>query len=583
MKQRMAFLVLITMVASLFAGTPALAQAPAAPQTIREIVIRGAEHVPADSLQSAQKKLKSQVGQPLDRVTVQADLETLMESGWFLQVTPRTEPVDNGVRLVFAVTENPVITKIAFSGNEALSEAQLTEVVKSKVGAVLNRAQVTEDALAIRTLYAKKGYIFADVVDLDINPRTGILTFVIFEPRISEIRIEGNKKTKDYVIRRELLFKPSEPYNEIKVHDSLQALDQLGIFQEVSRIPEPGDQPGSIIVTVRVVERRTGLASLGLGTSNTEGIIYFLDVADQNVGGSGQRVSARVQGGQDSSYSLSYTNPYIDTKHTSVTVNLYDRTVLRQAVQVNQTYLYNDKRSGGDITLGRPVARATRAYVTLRSNRVRANPEDNNAVPPSLLTGADVRSIGLSAIRDTRDSFFNPTRNAYLAAGVEVAGFGGANFTKFTAEGRKYWPVYTRKQTETEKRANKAPTPWVLASRLSLGTISGAPPFLDQFLVGGADTLRGFPEDRFPGENQLLLNSELRVPVTEALQLVAFVDTGTAWRGAFAQQFGNENLKLHTGYGFGLRIQTPIGPIRVDYGINTEGGNEIHFGVGPTF
>ncbi len=582
MKHRIAWIVLITLVTSLCLPMAAFAQAAGA-QTVREIAIRGADHLPPADVQALQVKLKSPVGQPLDAATGKTDQETLMESGWFLQVTSRTEPVEGGVRLVFVVTENPVITKIAFSGNEVLTEARLQAVVKSQVNTVLNRAQVTEDALAIRRLYAGEGYIFADVVDLDIDPRTGVLTFVIFEPKISEIRIEGNKKTKDYVIRRELLFKPGDPYNEKDVHESLRALDQLGIFQEVSRIPEPGDQPGTIIATIRVVERRTGLASIGLGTSNTQGLIGFVDVADQNVAGTAQRVSARVQFGQDSSYSLSYTNPFIDTKRTSVTVNLYDRTVLRQAVQVNQTYLYNDKRSGADVTLGRPIARNTRAYVTLRSNRVRANPEDNNPVPPALLTGADVRSIGLSAIRDTRDSFFNPTRNSYLAAGVEFAGFGGANFTKFTTEGRKYWPVYTRKPTEAERRANKPPTPWVLASRVSLGTISGAPPFLDQFLAGGADTLRGFPEDRFPGENQLLFNNELRVPVTDALQIVGFVDTGTAWRGAFAQQFGNENMKLHTSYGLGIRIQTPIGPIRVDYGINTEGGNEIHFGVGPTF
>jgi outer membrane protein insertion porin family len=582
MKQLGLLIGILMLLVSLAGVQRVCAQAPEGQQPIREIVFRGADHVAQTEIDALRKKLKSLVGQPANRDTLQADVDTILESGWFLRVDTRTEAMEGGVRLAFVVVENPVITQIDFIGNTVLSDEELQRAIKSTTGMVLNRPQVTEDALSIRRAYAEKGFVLVDVVDIGISPQ-GKLEFYIFEPKISEIRIEGNRKTREEVIRRELTFKPGAVYNEYDIRDSLQNLDRLGIFQEVSRVPEPGDQPGTIIVTIRGVERRTGIASIGVGHSNIQGLIGFVDVADTNLFGTGQRVSARVQFGADSSYSLSYTNPHIDAQRTSFTLNLYDRTILRQAVQVNQTFLYNEKRSGGNITFGRPTARFTRTYVTLRNDRVRASEEDSNPVPAALLVGADVRSIGLSMIRDTRNSFANPSSGSYSSSGVEFAGFGGADFTKFTGELRRYWNVRQRAQTETEKKADKLPTPWVLASRLSLGSISGAPPFLDQFLVGGADTLRGFPEDRFPGENMVMFNNELRVPVTESLQIVGFVDVGDAWRGEFARQFGDTSFKLHSGYGLGIRIQTPIGPLRLDYGLNSDGGNEFHFGVGPTF
>jgi outer membrane protein insertion porin family len=578
--RRICTLLVIAVLAML--AITAHAQAPAQP-VVKEITFQGIAHLDAPTVDSLKGKLKSQVGQPLSPETVTADKEMLTESGWFFRVDSRTEPVEGGVRLVFVVVENPVITAIDFIGNTAISDADLQKEIASKPGTVLNRAVVRVDATEkIRGAYVRQGYTLVEVTDINIT-REGKLEFTIFEPKIGEIRIEGNKKTRDYVVRRELEFKPGDLYNEKVIRRSLRNLEGLNIFQEVTAAPEPGDQPGTLIVVVRVTERRTGLASVGIGHSNIQGLIGFVDVADTNLFGSGQRLSARVQFGADSSYTLSYTNPYIDSRRTSFTANLYDRTILRQAVQLNTTYLYNEDRNGFNFTFGRPTGLNTRTYVTLRNDRVRAKPEDNNPVPAVLLQGADVRSVALSQVRDTRDSFLNPSAGLYTSIGAEYAGFGGADFQKFTGEGRTYRIVRQRVLSDKEKKAGKQAMPWVFASRLSAGATAGSPPFLDQFLVGGADTLRGFKEDRFPGESMVLLNNELRVPITDALQVVGFFDAGDAWRGDFAQQFGDGNLKLHYGYGAGIRIQTPIGPLRLDYGLNAEGGHEFHFGVGPTY
>ncbi len=567
---------------SCLVGGAARAQAPA--QTvIRAIEVTGYQHVSQTVQDDVQKRIQSQVGQVFSAQTAEKDVEMLRQLGWFFRADYRTEPMADGVRLLFAVVENPIVTQIAFIGNTRLKNADLLKVIQTQPNQVLNRDVVAADAGRIKQAYAALGYTLVTVTNINITP-DGKLEFTIFEPKISEVRIEGKTKTKDYVILRELTnLKPGDVYNEIEVRKSLQNLQNLNIFQEVTAVPESGTEPGTLVIVIRVVERRTGLASVGFGHSNIKGLIGFVDVSDTNVYGSGTSLSARAQFGAESSYQLSYSNPWIDDERTNMTLNLYNRTILRQAVQVNQTFIYNEKRNGGNITFGRPISAdtRTRANITMRADKVSATPENDSAVPPELLEGSDVRSITLAATRDTRDIFLNPTKGTYTNLGTELAGFGGARFTKFTGELRGYWSKQADKKSAAKPGVAK--TPLVFASRLMAGTITGAPPFLDQFLLGGADTLRGFQEDRFPGKNMLLLNTELRIPITGALQGVTFVDFGDTWGGKFAQGFGDPSFKLHTGYGIGIRVQTPIGPLRLDYGLNTEGGKEFHFGVGSTF
>ena len=560
---------------------------------IREIAFRGVEHISADAQQQMHGAVKSQVGQPLSQDTVDKDVEALRGLGWFVRVSERTEPMEDGVRLIFTVVEAPVITAIDFIGNTQLTDEQLMKVIKMRPGEVPNRESFKPDALAIESAYADRGFTEVRVVDINIT-QDNKLEFFIFEPKIGEIRIEGNKKTHEYVIRRELTMKPGDVYNVNAVQQSLKNLDALGIFQEEGAVPEPGTEPGMLIVAISVKERRTGLASLGVGHSNIEGLIGFVDVADTNLFGTGQRLSLQVQFGADDSYQLSYTNPWIDPHKTSFDMNLYDRTILRQAVQVNQSFLYDEKRTGGNISFGRPIGRTTRGIITFRVDRVRGV-LDQGSVPSDvsqksidyIAQGSNVRSITLSGIRDTRNDLFYPSGGAYSTLATELAGLGGANFTKVTLERRRYWNLRPAKQTSsnevTSSGTKKNKQPPVFATRFMLGYTGGNTPSLDQFLLGGADTLRGYKEDRFPGERMLLWNNEIRVPFNESLQGVLFADAGDAWYGQFANDFGDADFKLHYGYGAGIRVVTPIGPLRLDYGFNGEGGHEFHFGVGSTF
>jgi outer membrane protein insertion porin family len=311
-----------------------------------------------------------------------------------------------------------------------------------------------------------------------------------------------------------------------------------------------------------------------LGYSSVQNLVGFVDVTESNLKGTAQLVNVRAEFGGLSSYELGYFNPWIRSDRTSLRVGLYNKRILREAFTGDESFLYDEKRSGGNVTVSRPLSQVTRLYTSLRIDDISAvKAEDTTELPVdvALLQSAKVRSVGVTVVNDTRDLIANPSRGAMNSLAAEQAGIaGGARFGKFGTDFRRYF------------RAG-APNR-IFATRLMLGVTTGSPPFLEQFLVGGGETLRGYRNDRFPGRNMVLLNLEYRFPVSVKSRLigVVFTDAGDAWSGSFAEQFGDKDFKAHVGYGVGIRVVTPIGPLRLDYGIGSEGA-ETHFSVGHVF
>ncbi|HIE09097.1 MAG TPA: hypothetical protein EYP65_04535, partial [Armatimonadetes bacterium] len=187
---------------------------------------------------------------------------------------------------------------------------------------------------------------------------------------------------------------------------------------------------------------------------------------------------------------------------------------------------------------------------------------------------------------------FSPRRGQYRAYTLELAGgpLGGPGFVKHTLDLRFYIPT-AHKPTLKEilygiKRKERT---HVLAIRVLLGTASRGVPAYEAFFLGGSDTHRAFDWYRFYGRNIALVNIEYRIPITKGLWAAAFVDWGDAWGGRWSYQGGqfiyqaeHQKFTPSLGYGFGIRVQTPIGPIRIDYGFGKE-GPKAHFAIGQMF
>ncbi len=569
--------------------------APAAPPTVAEptpveeplevpaplvsVEVVGNQQITTEEILAV---IKSKVGGIFSEEQVAADTQAVRNLGWFERVWVERESTEVGIRLVFRVIENPVVREIRFEGLRELKPEELLAVMKTQPGQVYNGPRLARDAQAIEELYRSQGYILSIVVGQKMS-EDQVLTLVIAEGEIEEIKITGNTHSKTYAIRRYIRTKVGETYNDRKVSRDVARLTALDWFETVRRDAEVGTEPGKVILVITVVEkRRTGMASVGGGYSSVQGLVGFVDLTKSNLGGNGQQVTIRGEFGGRDSYELGYQHPWIMTPETKLSTGIYDRLILREAFVTDDTgerrsILYDERRNGGNLTLGRPLSDNTTVLVGMRLDDVEITGISDEE--RAFLTGAafeprKVRSLTLAAVNDTRSEAYNPRYGSYERFSAEFAGLilGGVEFNKFVNDYRKFFPM--GKQN-------------VLAFRLLAGTVTGDAPYLEQFLIGGSESLRGYRSDRFVGTRMAVLNTEYRFPLGSNLLGVVFVDVGDAWGGPVASDPSFEDIvhntfTAHYGYGAGVRVRTPIGALRLDLGFSEE-GTETHFGVRHMF
>jgi len=550
------------------------------PAPIVSVEVVGNRHIPTDEILGA---IKSKVGGVFSEEQVSADAQAVRNLGWFERVWVDRESTEVGIRLVFRVAENPVIREIQFDGPRELKPEDLLAVMKTQPEQVYSAPLLAKDALAIEDLYRSKGYILAFVVGQKMS-QDGVLTLVIAEGEIEEIRITGNTHSKTYAIRRYIRTKVGETYNDRRVARDVARLTTLDWFETVRRDAEVGTEPGKVVLIITVVEkRRTGIASVGGGYSSVQGLVGFIDLTKSNLGGNGQQVTIRGEFGGRESYELGYQHPWIMTPETKLSAGIYDRLILREAFVTDdqgerRSILYDERRNGGNVTLGRPFSDNTTVFLGLRMDDVQitgvSEEEREKFLQGAAFEPRQVRSLTLAAVNDTRSESYNPRRGSYERFSAEFAGLilGGVEFNKYVNDYRKFFPAGRRN---------------VLAFRLLAGTVTGDPPYLEQFLLGGSESLRGYRSDRFVGTRMAVLNSEYRFPMGSNLLGVVFVDLGDAWGGSVASEdaFGDVvhgSFTAHVGYGAGVRVRTPIGALRLDLGFSEE-GTETHFGVRHMF
>jgi outer membrane protein insertion porin family len=475
------------------------------PAPIAAVNVTGNEHISTDDIRAV---VKSEVGGTFSDTQVDQDREAVLRLGWFSRVAVEREVRDDGIHLSFRVEENPVIRDIQFEGIEVLTREELLAVMKTQTGQVYSKPRVFEDKGAIQNLYESKRYDLAMVSAERMNTEDGVLTLTILEGKIQAIRIEGNSRTKEYVIRRYVRTKPGEVYNGRKLSRDVTRLMNLGYFETVRYEAEMGDERGTVVVIITVVEKRlTGNAGFGLMYGSAGGLVAFVDLVKTNVGGTGQVVSLRGEFGGRTSYELGYHHPWIMNPETRLNLGLYNRFIVREAFVTpeeggdRRTVLYDERRTGGNLTLGRPISDHTTAFLRLRSDDVSISgltEEEETYLGGAAFAPREVRSVTLAVSADTRDSNYNPRRGSYTQLSTEVAGlFGGADFNKYVVDTRRYIPIGSEH---------------VLAMRLLGGVVTGEAPYLEQFLIGGHESLRGYRTDRFAGSRMLILNTEYRFP-----------------------------------------------------------------------
>ncbi|HYM91754.1 MAG TPA: POTRA domain-containing protein, partial [bacterium] len=326
------------------------------PQKVAEIVVRGNDKVPTEQILGA---IATKVTDPLNEEKLRNDVQAILNLGVFADAVVRFETVPDGVRVVFLVVENPVVQQIQVKGNTVVSTPDVLKALGIQTGAVLNTVTMRTGVRAVERLYQDQGYVLAHVTDVNVSPE-GTLTLQIAEGRIEAIKIEGLVKTHDYVVRRELTFKPGEVFNVNAVNASLKRLFQLQYFSDVKAQPGPGTTPDAVVVTLVVTEQKTASVSFGVGYGNQTGLEGIIGVREINLFGNGQTVSLQYSNTvlYGTSYVLAFHEPYFLGSRTIMDVQLFNQTSIPteyQALGPANSFQYDITQVGGLLTFTTPV------------------------------------------------------------------------------------------------------------------------------------------------------------------------------------------------------------------------------------
>ncbi len=587
------------------AATPAAQTAPAqkeenklAPYLGKKTTmptIAGNEALSAEDLAAA---VKTKQGMEFTEEGLSQDLSAIYDLGWFYDMHPEFKLVPEGVQIIYHVLENPVYKDVKVNGNTVIDGKKVDACFDLEKDKIANLKQINKCVQKLEEEYRSNGYILARVTVVHME-QDGTLQVTVNEGLVEGFKVKGNKKCKDYVITREMKLKPGKPFNAKDARRSMQRVYNLGYFEDVNVKLNPGREPNSVEVEIDVVEMNTGTFGIGAGYSNADGFVGMVSIGDKNFRGTGDKINIRWEfGGEDNkNYDFSYTRPWLDDKETAATINLYDITNEYADYDINGDEIarYDKKRRGQELTFSRKTDNEFISnYITLKNRddiykgeadgyegdkeqyyeeqfntSGKYHPEwmPNTAEERRKENFGTTRSITLGRIFDSRDNVYDPHEGKRMAYSVEWAGGlgGDFDFTKFTAD----WRYYYRAGGES-----------VWALNLGAGYADGDMPLSQRFSMGGSDTLRGYEDDQFRGNSMVKATLEYRFPIVKKVQGVLFTDNGYAWDKRHEDEFDFGLIK--NSYGVGLRINSPLGPVKLDYGYGEDGG-KFHFSFGGQF
>ena len=504
-------------------------------------------------------------------------MDLFVNTGYFYDAYPKIEEVPEVVVVTYHLLENPIVNDIILMGNTVEKTEDLESRITLLRGDVLNSNTLHDNITAILEKYKTDGYILAKISDL--LSEDGVLTLKINEGTLEGYKVKGNKKTKEKVILREMRQKPGEIFNANLARRSIQRVNNLGFFEEVNVKWNPGVEPNAIVMEIDVKEKRTGTFGIGAGYSSEDGIIGMVSISDTNLRGTGDAFSVmyEMSGDDEDAHGItfSYRRPWLDSRETAGTFRFYNRTYEYDDYDVRGHLKeeYMRKYTGGEITLSRPVSEYSTNFITLRHRKddyvkhvSSGNAGDRSGLEGSVWRNKNfgiTRSITLEHVTDTRDNIYNPTVGGKVNLSGEFGGLLGGDFTfqKYSIDHQQFF------------KAGHAQV-WALRTKggIGFGDISE----FNQYRIGGQDTLRGYREAQFRGERMVLATLEYRFPLISKIQGALFTDWGTAWDTGFKPD------EFHGSAGFGIALNTPLGPLRFDYGRGSQGGR-LHFSVGGTF
>ncbi|CAI9106538.1 OLC1v1005720C1 [Oldenlandia corymbosa var. corymbosa] len=526
---------------------------------------------------------------------VQEDVHRIIASGYFASCMPVAHDTRDGIRLVFQVEPNQEFQGLVCEGANVLPSKFLEDAFHDGYGKVVNIRRLDEAINSINGWYMERG-LFGMVSGVDILSG-GMVRLQVSEAEVNNIAIRyldktGEPtvgKTKPETILRQLNTKKGQVYSMLQGKRDVDTLLTMGIMEDVSIVPQPAADGTKVDLTFNVVERKIGGGvsagggiSSGITSGPLAGLIGSCAIYHKNLFGKNQKLNLSLERGQiDSIFRINYTDPWIegDDKRTS-------RSIMIQNSRTPGTLVHGNQPDNSSLTVGRVTAgieygRPFRPKWNGTAGLIfqRAGARDDKGNP--LIR--DFYSSPLTASGNTHDDM--------LLAKVETvytgSGDPGSSMFAFNMDQGiplfPEWLVFNRVNARARKGIVLGPARLHLS--LSGGHVMGNFPPHEAFAIGGTNSVRGYEEGAVgSGRSYVVGCGEASFPLTGPVEGVIFSDYGTDL-GSGPTVPGDPagaRLKPGSGYGYGvgIRVDSPLGPLRLEYAFNDQRTGRFHFGVG---
>ncbi|HJM82604.1 MAG TPA: outer membrane protein assembly factor BamA [Nitrospinota bacterium] len=528
-------------------------------------------------------------------------LESFYHDRGFVKVKVRDPWVEidrenQAIYVTFSITEGERyhVGSVIVSDDEVYDEDELRSAIKLKEGDVYNRSQLRQDIFRINKMYADKGYAYAIVsprINLDDKNKEvniKVLSNKGSKVYVGKITISGNNKTRDRVIRRQVLVEEGSLFNATKLRKTRTNINNLAFFETVEINQRNRREEDLIDIDIVVVERNTGQFSFAAGYSSVEHLILQGNVKWINLLGRGQELSVTLDTSSvRNDYSISFTEPAIFDRRMSAGLDIFNREYEYDA--------FTSRKEGGSIRFGKGISENTWGKIGYKYETSTVTIIDYDEASSFLKEQEGVSTAGVvfpSIVYNTKNDPYSPTSGVRLVASTEVAGFGGAErFYKITGEYTQYSPLSSDFIGMIHAKISRGE-----------GFEDKHLPVYERYFLGGPRSLRGFtlqnigPLDEngeaIGGEALLLLNLELQYRFTRYFRGFLFYDRGNIYGSG--DQLGNTTDQIYDlsnmrhSWGFGVHFFSPIGPISIVNGFKLdrrdgESHSEFHFTIGGAF
>ena len=578
-------------------------------KTIKNIEFYGLNSVPQSEITD---KMQMKAGEEYTREKMQADLKTIYETGYFtekMKAIPTTNP-DGTVSVKIVVEENIPVKDFTIEGNSVISTEDILATLTGLKGKPQNITQLNIAISKIQELYQEKGYILARIDSVTDDP-DGTINISIKEGIIDKIMIEGNEKTKDYIVARNILTEPGMIYNENLIKEDLVRLYATQAFKDVTREIEPSEEiPDAYDITIKIQEQRTASISVGGGLDTVTGLFGSMGITENNFRGRCERLSltglvgtgvilndSSVKDHMNIQAELSYFKPYFYNADTSLNTRIFFRDFGSYQVP-----LAVERRYGGEVTLAHKLKfnRHATATFSLGAENIDVKEGDFNGISAlyrrynipiseraKQLEGGLFLSLSPALLYDTRDSA-TVTRHGTMASlrfdeNIGLNGFDKTN-GKLTGMIKQYIPVAKKSSLSFTVKGG--------------GAIHGDIPEVMAYRLGGPYTVRGFKMSGVGTGNSFIMGSaefatpipfldRTRIAFLNNLRFTVWADAGKVFDGTITNKLYDRPMYAVSA-GVGLKVFIPgMGPLSIDYGIpltnpgsNGSKNGYFTFGVG---